>query len=339
MAHTRGPLPVGKLPADDLRRLLGRLPSQPRLIVGPRIGEDAAVIDAGDRYLVVSTDPITLASDRIGWYAVHINANDVAVMGARPMWFSLVILLPEMADAQLAERIMVDVVAACDEIGASVCGGHTEITHAIDRPIVIGQMLGEVPPARLVNKIRVEVGDQVLLTRGIAIEGTAILAREYSERLRGRVDAGLLGRAEQLLIDPGISIVTAALAAAEAGAVVHGMHDPTEGGLAAGLAELVAPAGLGLRITREHVHVLPETAAIAPVLGLDPLNLLASGALLIALAPAGVEAVVADLRGRGIDVGTIGEVRPADEGLTISLGDRAVPLEVRSRDEIARLKA
>jgi hydrogenase expression/formation protein HypE len=111
-------------------------------------------------------------------------------------------------------------------------------------------MLGEIAPTRLVRKTRIAIGDLILLTRGVAIEGTAILAREKSERLRGRLDADLLARAARFLTDPGISVVSAALAAAKVGEVVHAMHDPTEGGLAMGLFELVAPAGLGLRVTR-----------------------------------------------------------------------------------------
>src|SRR5262249_46611908 len=155
-----------------------------------------------------------------------INANDVAVMGARPLWFSVVILLPQ-ADAtpKMAETIASDVRAACDRLGVTVCGGHTEVTPGLDRPIVIGQMIGEVAPARPIDKTRISVGDHILLTRGVAIEGTAVLARERAERLQGRVDAALLDRAAKLLLHPGISVVNAALAAADAGEVVHAMHD------------------------------------------------------------------------------------------------------------------
>ena len=331
-------LPVGKLPVDRLRSLFERLsPPDPRLVVGPHVGEDAAVIDAGDRYLVVSTDPITFTAERIGWYAVHVNANDVAVMGARPLWFFVVVLLPEgRATSQMFEAIMADVRSACKELGATLCGGHTEITRGLDRPIVVGQMIGEVEPSRLVRKSRMQVGDRILLTQGLAIEGTAILAREQPDRLRGRVDADLLGRAARFLIVPGISVVRAALAAAEAGAAVHAIHDPTEGGLATGLSELVAASGLGLRVQRERIRVLPETAAISAALGLDPLNLLASGALLIAVAADETDELIAGLHAKSIDVAMIGEILPVGEGLTISEGGRVMPLEVRDRDEIAR---
>src|SRR5215831_9230893 len=279
-------LAVGKLPLEHLRPLLRHSTKHdPRLLIGPQIGEDAAVIDVGDRYLVVATDPVTFASDQIGRYAVHVNANDVAVMGARPLWFFVVILLPENSTTPArAEAIMADVRDACEQLDVALGGGHTEITQGLDRPILVGQMLGEVAPTRLVRKTRISIGDQILLTQGVAIEGTAILAREKSERLRGRVDADLLTRVACFLIEPGISVVSAALTAANVGEVVHAMHDPTEGGLVAGLFELVAPVGLGLRVIREHIPVFPETHTICRVLALDPLKLIASGALLIAVA-------------------------------------------------------
>ncbi len=332
-------LRLGKLPLDDLRSLLASAQQHDRrLVVGPRVGEDAAVIDAGDQYLVVSTDPITCASDHIGWYAVHVNANDVAVMGARPLWFFAVLLLPEgAATLDLAHAIMDDVRRACAGLHVSVGGGHTEVTQGLERPIVVGQMIGEVPRADLVRKDRIAIGDQIVLTRGVAIEGTAILAREKAERLQGKVDADLLTRAAGFLVDPGISVVGAALTAAALGDVVHAMHDPTEGGLASGLVELVAPFGLGLQVIREQIRVFPETEAICGVLDLDPLKLIASGALLVAVAPAGAESVTKALQDNGVSVSIIGEVRPAIDGITIVVDGAVERLAPPYRDEIARV--
>jgi hydrogenase maturation factor len=170
----------------------------------------------------------------------------------------------------------------------------------------------------------------------VAIEGTAILAREKSERLRGRVDADLLARAARFLIEPGISVVSAALAAANVGEVVHAMHDPTEGGLAMGLFELVAPAGLGLRVIREHIPVFPETDTICSALALDPLKLIASGALLIAVAPDRADSVLTAIEATGVPVVVIGEVRPSSEGITIVTNGAVEPLTPPVRDEIAR---
>ncbi len=331
-------LPVGKLPAAHLEALLADLGGRDhRLIIGPRPGEDAAVIEFDTRALVVATDPVTFATDRIGSYAVHVNANDVAVLGARPRWFFAVLLLPEAAaTADLAAAIMRDVADACDALGASVAGGHTEITAGLDRPMVIGQMLGEVPLAGLVRKSRLAPGDLVLLTHGAAIEGTAILARERRDALRGALSDDEIAAAERLLDRPGISVVAAALAAASAGDV-HAMHDPTEGGIVSGLIELATAAGRGLRVFGDRIPVLPETRAVCRVFDLDPLRLIASGSLLIGAPPGEIEAVTAALGAAGTPAAVVAEVRPAADGVTIERDGRVEPLTLPARDEIARV--
>lgn len=330
--------PVGKLPAWQLQAVLDRLPRlDPRLIVGPGLGEDAAVIDMGDRYLVAATDPVTFAADRIGWYAVHVNANDVAVMGAAPRWFFVVLLLPEHhATPALVHAIMNDIQTTCATLGVTVCGGHTEITAGLGRPIIVGQMLGDVSRAALIDKSRLSVGDEILMTRAIAIEGTALLARERAAALQGRIAAEMLGRAQDLLLDPGISVVEAAMTACATGDV-HAMHDPTEGGLVAGLCELVAPAGLGLRVLGERIPVLPETQAICDVLAADPLRLLASGTLLIGASPRDSGAIAAALQQKGVAATRIGEVRPAAEGVRMELDGESRELAPPARDEVARI--
>ena len=303
---------VGKLPAKHLQALLASLPQRDaRVLIGPRVGEDATVIDVGDRCLVVATDPVTFATDRIGSYAVHVNANDVAVMGARPRWFFVVLLLPERGTtAGLVDAIMADVRSTCEALGVTVCGGHTEVTTSLGRPLLIGQMLGEVARPRLVSKANLQVGDRVLLTQGVAIEGTALLAREKGGELRGRVPDDLIERAERFLVDPGISVVEAALTATEAGHVT-GMHDPTEGGLVTGLCELATASDKGLRVYGERVPIFPETGALCEPFGIDPLRLIASGALLIATPPSDADPIMAALRAKDIPVSSIAEVRPS----------------------------
>ncbi len=331
-------LPAGKLPADALERLLAALPrADARVILGPHAGEDAAVVDVGDRYLVVTTDPITFAIDRIGWYCVHVNANDIAVLGASPRWFFAVLLLPQgTATTEMAETITGDIAQTCERLGVSLCGGHTEVTAGLDRPIVVGQMLGEVAKDRLVRKDRVEAGDRILLTRGAAIEGTALLAREKGNDLRGRVDRAVVDRASRLLFDPGISVVEAARTAIAAGQV-HAMHDPTEGGIATALWEMARATGRGLRIVRDAIPVLPETRALCEPFGLDPLRLIASGALLLAVPPSDAARVVEALARKGIPAADVGEARPAEDQARIGGPDEWVALEPAERDEIARV--
>ncbi len=173
--------PIGKLPQDVLVSLLSRYTpaDDPRVIFGPGLGRDAAVIDFGDRYLVVKSDPITFATEQIGWYAVNINANDIACMGAQPRWFIATLLLPEgKTDYLLVDSIFKQLHAAGADLGINIVGGHTEITHKIDRPIIAGTILGDVQPNRLIRSDGARPGDALILTKGIGIEGTAILARE-----------------------------------------------------------------------------------------------------------------------------------------------------------------
>lgn len=307
-------------------------------MVGPGVGLDAAVIDMGDRYLVAKTDPITLASDRVGWYAVHVNANDVACMGAEPRWFLASLLLPEgQADRGLADAIFDQITEACGSLGVSLVGGHTEITHGIDRPIVVGCLLGEVAKNRLVTAAGAQVGDTLLLAGGIPIEATAILAREKAAELEGRFDPDFLRRCRDFLFDPGISVVRAARLAVEAGEV-HAMHDPTEGGLAAGLWELAEASDCALEVNSEAILILPEGRTLCEAFGLDPLASIASGALLLTAAARDQAAIVRVLSAEGIACAGIGKVGPKGEPevrLRTGQGVKSAPKP--ERDEIARL--
>src|SRR3989339_727634 len=192
--------PVGKLDFRLLEKLLNSNPiKDTRVIVGPRIGEDAAVIDFGNKYLVAKTDPITLTTHRIGWYAVNVNANDIAAMGATPKWFLATLLLPEgKTNAKLATQIFRDIITSTQALNITLCGGHTEISYKIDRPIVIGHMLGEVEKDKLVVNAHAKPGDDLLLTKGIAIEGTAIIAREKAVTIKKRFGDRFLKRAQAL---------------------------------------------------------------------------------------------------------------------------------------------
>jgi hydrogenase maturation factor len=329
--------PLGKLPADVLARLLAACaPSDPRVIVGPGIGLDAAVIDLGDRLLVAKTDPITFATDSIGWYAVQVNANDIATTGAAPRWFMATVLLPESrANEQLAEEIFAQIHAACAAIGVSLVGGHTEITYGLDRPIVVGAMLGEAAHEQLVIPSGARPGDAILLTKGIAVEGTAIMAREKANELR-EFDAAFLERCRNFLTEPGLSVVRDAAIATSAGRV-HAMHDPTEGGLATGLYELAQASGLGLMIEAGAVPVYPETQALCRATGLDPWGLIASGALLMAVEAADAERIVHALNAQDIRAVIIGQTTEATHGVKLHGPEGIHDLPRFERDEIARL--
>jgi hydrogenase expression/formation protein HypE len=267
--HT-GMFGVGKLPMGLLHELLERYTGEDeRLVVGPQVGEDAAVLDMGERYLVVKSDPITFATDEIGWYVVHVNANDIATMGGTPKWLLVTLLLPEnRTDWAMAEGIFSQTSRACEELGIVLCGGHTEITYGLDRPIAVGLMLGEVERDGLVRTAGAQEGDGVILTKGIAIEGTAVLAKELGDKLRPKVGAELVARGRRFLEEPGISVLKDAKIVQHAGHP-HAMHDPTEGGLATGLWELAHASGKGIVVDLSQVWVFPETEAFCRALDMD----------------------------------------------------------------------
>lgn len=327
----------GKLPLDFLGQLLGKLNIEDkRVVLGPRPGEDAALIDFGDRYLVAKTDPITFATDFIGWYAVQVNANDIAVMGGKPRWMMATVLLPEITTRKQVSNIFNQLDTAAAQLGITLIGGHTEISYDLPRPIVVGVMLGEVDKEKVVLTSGAKLGDILILTKGIAIEGTSILAREAAPVLRKKgVSSTTIRSAKDFLFDPGISVVKDA-AVVCAVSDVHAMHDPTEGGLASALQEMAQAGCVGLEIDGDNVPVLPECEEFCHALKLDPMGLIASGALLAAVSPRDIEKLVDAMSREGIVVREIGRVIDASHGVKMRTEGRLHRLPAFARDELVR---
>lgn len=328
------PFPLGKLPYDVLARLLNAHPNRdPRVVLGPRPGEDAAVIDIGDHYLVAKTDPITFATDEIGWYAVNVNANDIATTGGTPAWFMASLLLPGTGTtAALVESIFDQMYRACDKLGVTLVGGHTEVTYGIDRPIINGVMLGLVEKDQLILTAGAQPGDALIVTKGVPIEATAILARECSAKLQGQFPADFIEHCANYLHEPGISVVRDARIARQAGQI-HAMHDPTEGGLTTGLWEMAEASGRRLVVDADRA-VLSESRALCEALDLDPLGAIASGALLMAVRGDDAHTVIDALAAEGIAAFDIGSV---EEGPAEVVDPEGNAVMRPARDEIARL--
>lgn len=330
-------LPVGKIPHDLLAELLAGLPAaDPRVVLGPQVGEDAAVIALADRYLVAKTDPITFATDEIGWYAVQVCANDIATTGAAPLWFMATLLLPdEQATADLARAIFVQIGAACRDLGVVVVGGHTEVTYGLSRPIVVGCMLGEVAPERLVRTGGARPGDLILLTKGAPVEAAAIIAREKRRELADHFSEAFLDRAAAFLHTPGISVVRDAAVAMGVGGVTS-MHDPTEGGVVTALWEMAEASQCGVQVSfyGEAMPWLPEAAALCRFFGLDPACAIASGALLLTVSPEYLFPMLDAYARAGIPVYHLGRMTAGPIAVCeVTRGALARPLV----DEIARL--
>jgi hydrogenase expression/formation protein HypE len=332
-------LKPGKLPPELLHRLLtSYTTADPRVIVGPAVGEDAAIIDMGERYLIAKSDPITFATDAIGYYAVVVNANDIATRGGQPKWFLATLLLPERTTSvALVEAIFSQIAEACQAFGIAVVGGHTEVTYGLDRPILSGHMLGEVSPAGLITTGGAQIGDVLLLTKGICVEGAAIIAREREPELRrGEVPERIIQRAKHFLFEPGISVVRDAHIAIGAGRV-HAMHDPTEGGLAMAVHELATAAQVGIVIEGDAIPILEEAALLCRAYGLNPLGTIASGALLIATPPEDAGQIRQALQVNNIACTMIGRIVRPSEGVLFDDGCKLQPLPRFVRDELTKL--
>ena len=304
--------------------------------MGPGVGLDCAVVEHGSTLLVFKSDPITFATDQIGWYAVQVNANDVATTGAIPRWFLMTLLLSEgHTTPQLVERINQQVFKACEELGVSVIGGHTEITYGLDRPILVGTLIGEVAKDELITPRGAQAGDRLLLTKGVPIEATSILAREFPERLSEQLSSGELAQARDFLYDPGISVMREARLAVGAGRVTA-MHDPTEGGLSAALWELAEACGKIIIFDPDAVPVLPLAGRVCQQLKIEPLDSIASGALLLTTPAEDVGKICEALRKEGIACTEIGwlESGPTEVLRSTGLGREIQPRP--ERDAIAK---
>ncbi len=334
-------LEAGKLENSLLKTLLQKhaIPD-PRVVVGPEIGEDAAVIDLGEGaedYWVVAADPITFTTEEIGYYGVVVNLNDIATRGAIPRWFLATLLFPEKGTLEEVERVFKQIDDACRRFHISLIGGHTEITPGIDRVILSGQMIGEVKKHRLVRTGGAAVGDLLLLAKGICIEGTSILAREKGPELLERgISPALIESAKRFVFNPGIQILEAARLACDS-ASVHSMHDPTEGGLVNGIVEVAWASNLEIQVDLDRVLVYEVSRILCQKFGLDPLGVIASGALLLAIPPSDLPALEKAFSKASIPIQVIGEVKQGPSRVLAKMGKGWKELEPFPRDEILKI--
>jgi len=329
-------LPTGKVPKDILKRFVFNClgSSSERVLQGPNIGEDAAIISMGERALVFKANPITGAEKKIGWLAVHINANDVAVCGATPKWFMNIVLLPVGSKANVLETIMTEMHKACIELDISIIGGHTEVAPGLSRPIVAGFMVGEVSKEGCVTTGGALLGDKIVLTKGAGIEGTGILATDFKDRLEPLLGKKILHDAEKML--DMISVVPEALAASKLEGV-HSIHTPTEGGVLNGLLEISEASGVGFKVYESNFLIKKETKEISKVLKVDPLKLLSSGSLLIVVDPGKHEFLIEKLNKLGVESSVIGEIQDSDMHILVKSGGEEVEVSNVEQDELFRL--
>ncbi|MHA2212934.1 MAG: AIR synthase family protein [Candidatus Thorarchaeota archaeon] len=294
----------GKVPPSILESLvfsrLGK--SDPRVLLGPKLGEDASLIRIGNRVLVASTDPITGSIEDIGWLAVHINANDIATFGVAPRWFLVSIMLPIASTIDDIGRIMNQIHRAAEQLDVAVAGGHTEIN---------------------VTSRGAKPGDSIIVSKSIGLEGTAILATECHSRLVGSLGEGLLETARGTRDQ--ISVVREGVSAFQTGHLTA-MHDPTEGGIAGGLHELCDASHVGFEVELDRIPTIEPTRLICDELGIDALNLISSGCMIMTCESDYDEAVAKAIESEGIKATIIGKVMEDQEYRKLLSDDGSVPL-------------
>ncbi len=297
----------GKIPPEILQKIvfskLGT--NDPDVILGPGLGEDASVIQIGDKVIIAATDPITGSIADVGWLAVHVNANDIATFGIQPRWFLASIMLPEGATSSDLSQIMNQIDEAAKILGIAVAGGHSEVTEGINRPIISGFMIGMTDSNQYVTSSGAQPGDAIIVTKSIALEGTAILANEGEEYLIPKIGSSIVDRGKKLRAE--ISVVAEGVAAFETGHVTA-MHDPTEGGLSGGLHEICDASKAGFEIYNDAIPIDSSTKAICETLEINPMELISSGCMIICCNQEHTNEVVNTVQSRGVAANVIGKI-------------------------------
>jgi len=321
-------LKIGKVPPEILKSSVYPFLGKRRkdVLVHSGFGEDCSIIDYGENVAVVSTDPITGADKNSGYIGVYISTNDIAACGAKPIGIMVTLLLPAGSDENMLKDIMEGIHKGANSLGIEVLGGHSEITDGVVKPIISVTAIGIARKDEYVTSSGAKPGDDVIITKALGLEGTAILAADYEKILKEKLGDELVSRAKNFI--ESIGVVEEGLAAARVG--VTAMHDITEGGLLGAAYEVAEASGAGMVIFEEELPIYPETKAICDFFKINPLGLISSGSMLICT-PKGKEVVEA-LKSKGINATIVGKVTN-DEKILMSEDKSSIiiPLE---RDEL-----
>lgn len=308
-------LKVGKLDNKMLSKaVIDKIKcKRPEVLVHAGVGEDCATIDFGEYECVMSTDPITASVNDIGRLCIHISANDIASNGIEPIGILLAVMLPEGTTEADIEHIMQQAAEAAAECNIEIIGGHTEITTAVNRPVIVSTAVGRGMRRQSASATEIKPGDSIIMTKTAGIEGTGIIARDYGEELRGVLADEELDHAISLLAK--VSVVKEGIIAGRIG--THGMHDITEGGILGAIWEMCSIAGAGARIDAEAIPVEEVTRKICKHFDINMLRLISSGSMLIVAEGGKTAEIIHALEAEGIPAKKIGKIMPKEEGLYI----------------------
>jgi hydrogenase maturation factor len=330
------PLSAGKVPNRLLKKILKHTVAEaPSLISGPGVGRDTAVVKADAELLVLKSDPVTFVTNKIASYALRVNANDIACSGAKAGWFLMTLLLPAGVNGAGILSIIEEFSLTARKEGIILCGGHTEITDAVTRPVISGTLIAAVEESSLIRPENMSKGDLVFMTKSAGFEGTAVIAGEFPEML---MENGMTEEEVQkaAAFADEISIAPEAQAAVKTGAVTA-MHDVTEGGIAAALYELSVAGKRRLQLDLQRITIHPMTEKVCKAAGLDPLGLIGSGCLLLTCREDGGGSLERAFRERGISYAIIGKVMGEGADLDVRKAGEPAEMPEFETDEITRL--
>jgi hydrogenase expression/formation protein HypE len=297
---------IGKLPNDVLEKIVFNNIKNKReeILVGSGIGEDNAIIDFGEEVCVMSTDPITGATQDIGKLAIHISCNDVASSGAEPIGALLTVLVPPSTTEEDLKHIMSDAGEASRELNIEIMGGHTEITDAVNRVVISTTVIGKQKKENMIDLSKVSVGDKVLITKYAAIEGTSILAKELEDKLKDKLDNDKIIEAQNM--GSLISVVKEGAILGEIG--VNYMHDITEGGILGAVWEGAIAVNKGIKIYENLIPMKDVTRELTTILDIDPYRLISSGSMLVIVKGDKIPEIEDRLSMENINIAVIGEI-------------------------------
>lgn len=324
---------AGKIPENVLKRSVFKQIHTKReeVLLGAGVGEDCAAVRlAEDEMFVVSTDPITGTAKDIGRLAIHITMNDLASAGAEPIGVMLTILLPEYVQEADLKDIMRQIEAVCAEVNVQIMGGHTEVTRAVNQPLISVCGVGKAKMGKLVSTAGAEPGDDILASKWIGLEGTSIIAKEKETELLQRYPLELVRTAQEF--DRYLSVLPEAAVAVRSG--VSAMHDVTEGGVFGALWEMAESSGVGLEIDLKKIPIRQETVEVCEYFNINPYELISSGCMLMASSDG--NALMRELDKAGIHAAVIGKAVAGNDRVLLNEDERRF-LEPPKADELYKV--
>ncbi|KAI4450157.1 Thiamine-monophosphate kinase [Eubacterium plexicaudatum ASF492] len=324
---------IGKVPEAVLKRsVLNQIHTRRQeVLLGASVGEDcAAVAVAEDEMLVMSTDPITGTVQDIGELAIQITVNDLASAGAEPIGVMLTVLLPEKISEQKMRHMMEQAEAACAKVRIQIMGGHTEVTKAVNQPLISVVGVGKAKKGKIITTSGARPGMDMIITKWIGIEGTAILAKEKETQLLTHFTASFVNEAKAF--DRMLSVLPEATIAVNHG--VAAMHDVTEGGIFGALWEMAEASDVGLEIDMRKIPVRQETIEICEYFDINPYELISSGSMLMAATDG--NSIVRELEKAGIHAVVVGKAREGNDRVLYTAQERRF-LEPPKSDELYKV--